>query len=64
VWLVGAEGDGRLHGLRGDTGQEIVTSEPIDIEPDQLRHFVTILSAGGRLYVAGDGHVFAFGLSH
>jgi hypothetical protein len=25
VWIVGAEGDDRLHGFRGDTGQEIFT---------------------------------------
>ena len=25
VWLVGAEGDGRLHGYRGDTGHPLFT---------------------------------------
>jgi hypothetical protein len=58
VWIVGAERDEKLHGFRGDTGQEVFTSDPLP----GLRHFVTILAAAGRLYVAGDGQVFAFGL--
>jgi PQQ-like domain len=61
VWIVGAEGDGKLHGFRGDTGQEVVTSDPFELF--HLRHFVTILAAGGRLYVAGDGRIFAFSLA-
>jgi ribosomal protein L24E len=27
-----------------------------------LRHFATILVAAGRMYVAGDGRIFAFDL--
>jgi hypothetical protein len=60
VWIVGAEGDERLHGFRGDTGQEVFKGDPLP----GLRHFVTILAAAGRLYVAGDGRIFAFGLAH
>jgi len=60
VWIVGAEGDNRLHGFRGDTGQEMFTS---DAPLPGLRHFVTILAAAGRLYVAGDGRIFAFRLA-
>jgi hypothetical protein len=60
VSIVGAEGDERLHGFRGDNGQELVTGELL---PGQ-RHFVTVLAAAGRLYVAGDGRIFAFGLAH
>jgi hypothetical protein len=59
VWVVGAEGDNQLHGFRGDNGQAVFTSDPLD----GLRHYVTILAAAGRLYVAGDGRVFAFGLA-
>jgi hypothetical protein len=57
VWIVGAEGDQKLHGFRGDTGQEVFTSGKLD----GLRHYVTILAAAGRLYFAGDGQIFAFG---
>jgi hypothetical protein len=60
VWVVGAEGDEKLHGFRGDTGQEVFTGDPLS----GLRHFVTVLAVAGRLYVAGDGRVFALGLAH
>lgn len=56
VWVVGAEGDERLHGFRGDTGEPVVTTDKLP----GLRHFVTPVVADGRLYVAGDGRVFAF----
>jgi hypothetical protein len=46
-----------LHAFRGDTGQAIWTS-PGSITG--LRHFVTILAADNRLYIAGDGRVTAF----
>jgi outer membrane protein assembly factor BamB len=57
--VTGAEGDGRLHGFRGDTGEELVGGDGADTM-EGLRHFGTILAAGGRLYVAGDGKVYAF----
>lgn len=57
VWIVGTEGDKQLHGFRGDNGQALFTSDLLD----GLRHYVTILAAAGRHYVAGDGRVFAFG---
>ena len=57
IWFVGAEGDNRLHGFRGDTGQAVYTGDTV---LPGLRHFVTPVVAGGRLYVAGDGRIFAF----
>jgi PQQ enzyme-like repeat protein len=62
VWAVGAEGDDRLHGFRGDTGEEIYTGSGAGDGMSGLRHFATILVAAGRFYVAGDGRIFAFGL--
>ena len=62
VWVVGAEGDDRLHGFRGDTGEEIYTGGGAGDGMTGLRHFATILVAAGRFYVAGDGRIFAFGL--
>ena len=59
VWIVGAEGDNRLHGFRGDTG------EPLFSGPAQpmrgLRRFQTLIATEERLYVAADGTVYAFG---
>ena len=57
VWIVGAEGDDRLHAFRGDDG------EPIASPPEQMRglhHFQTLIAADDRLYVAADGTVYAF----
>lgn len=58
VWIVGAEGDNRLHGFRGDTGEALFTSEPLA----GLRHFQTLIAADGRLYIGADGRLYAFGL--
>ncbi len=57
VWIAGAEGDDRLHAFRGEDGAPLFTSRQAI---PRLRHFVTILVAGGRLYIAGDGQVHAF----
>ena len=59
VWVVGAEGDGMLHGFRGDTGAPV--SDGGGTRMEGVRHFATVLAAEGRLYVAGDGRVHAFG---
>jgi len=56
VWIVGAEGDNRLHGFRGDTG------EPLLLSPEMagLRHFQTLIATEQRLYVGADGGIYAF----
>ena len=58
VWIVGAEGDNRLHGYRADTGEELTKETGQAMEG--LRHFVTILAANGHLYIAGDGRIYGF----
>jgi PQQ enzyme-like repeat protein len=60
VWMVGAEGDGRLHGFRGDNGEPLFTGGGPQDTLEGLRHFVTILATEGRLFVAGDGRIYAF----
>jgi outer membrane protein assembly factor BamB len=60
VWAVGAEGDDRLHGFRGDTGEQVYAGDGAGDGMSGLRHFATILVAAGRFYVAGDGRIFAF----
>jgi len=58
VWIVGAEGDNRLHGYRGDTGEELTKATGETMQG--LRHFVTILAAEGNLYIAADERIYAF----
>jgi PQQ enzyme repeat len=60
VWIVGAEGDNRLHGFRGDTGEPVFIGGGRSETMEGLRHFVTILAADGRLFIAGDGEIYAF----
>jgi hypothetical protein len=59
VWILGAEGDNRLHGYRGDTGEVLFTSTPLT----GLRHFQTLIAAGGRLFVGADGQLYAFSVA-
>jgi hypothetical protein len=57
VWMLGAEGDNRLHGFGGDTGETLFTSPPLA----GLRHFQTLIAADDRLFVGADGRLYAFG---
>jgi hypothetical protein len=60
VWIVGAEGDNRLHSFRGDTGEPVFTGGGARDAMGGLRHFVTVLAADGRLFVAADDRIYAF----
>ncbi|MBV9586508.1 MAG: hypothetical protein JO213_16670, partial [Alphaproteobacteria bacterium] len=55
VWMLGAEGDNRLYGFRGDTGERLFASPPLT----GLRHFQTLIAADGRLFVGADGRLYA-----
>jgi outer membrane protein assembly factor BamB len=57
VWAVSAGAGDRLHAMRGDNGTPLWTSRE---RIPGLRPFATILAAGERLYVAGDGGITAF----
>jgi hypothetical protein len=60
VWILGAEGDERLHGYRGDTGEPLFTGGgPQDMMPG-LHHFQDLLATADRLYVGADGRLYAF----
>jgi hypothetical protein len=59
VWILGAEGDNRLHGYRGDTGEPLVGGGGPGDAMTGLRHFQTLLAAGDRLYVGADGRLYA-----
>ncbi len=57
VWIVGAEGDNRLHGFRGDTGEPIFTGSEV---MNGLQHFQTLIAAKDHLYVAADERIYVF----
>jgi hypothetical protein len=60
VWAVGAEGDNRLHGFRGDTGAVLFGGGGPAEAMTTVRRFQTLIAAGVRLYVAADQHIYAF----
>ena len=60
VWILGAEGDDRLHGYRADTGEPLFAGGGPGDAMTGLRHFQTLLAAGDRLYVGADGRLYAF----
>jgi len=60
VWILGAEGDNRLHGFRGDNGAPLFAGGATAEGMAGLHHFQTLIAAGDRLYVAGDGRIYAF----
>ena len=62
VWVVGAEGDRRLHGFNALNGQTVFSGEGTDMT--SLHHFVTILATPWRFYVAADNNVYAFAFAH
>ncbi len=61
VWIVGAEGDNRLHGFKGDIGEPLFTGGGPAEAMAGVRRFQTVIAAEDRLYVAADGRVYAFG---
>jgi hypothetical protein len=58
VWILGAEGDNRLHAFRGDTGEALFASAPLE----GLRHFQTLIAADTRLYIGADDRIYVFAL--
>ena len=46
VWILGAEGDNRLHAFNGDDGEPLFASPPLR----GLRHFQTPIATRNRLY--------------
>ena len=60
VWVVGAEGDQRLHGYNGDTGAVIYNGGGANELMTGTRRFNTGIAARGRIYYAADNKVYAF----
>jgi hypothetical protein len=60
VWAVGAEDDERLHGYDGDTGAVVFAGGGAGDAMTSTSRFITPMVAKGRIYVAGDGRLYAF----
>ena len=60
VWILGAEGDDRLHAFRGDTGALLFDGGGPRDQMAGLHHFQDLLPAGGRLYIGADNRLYAF----
>ncbi len=58
VWVVGAEGDNELHGFNAQTGAVVFSGTGTAMS--NLHHFVTIMAAEDRFYVASDNKIYAF----
>jgi len=63
VWVVGTEGDQRLHGYDGDTGAVIYAGGGAnELMAGTHRYSTTGIAARGGIYVATDNKVYAFKL--
>jgi len=60
VWVVGAEGDQRLHGYNGDTGAVIYVGGGPNELMANTRKWNTGVVARGRVYFAAGNKVYAF----
>jgi outer membrane protein assembly factor BamB len=60
VWVVGSEGDQRLHGYDGDTGSVVYGGGGSNELMTGTRKFNTGIVARGRIYIANDNKVYAF----
>ena len=63
VWVVGTNGDQRLHGYDGDTGAVVYPGGGVnELISGTHSYSTTGIAARGRIYVAGDNKVYAFRL--
>jgi len=60
VWVVGAEGDQRLHGYNGDTGAVVFAGGGPNALMNNTRKWNTGIVARGRIYFAASNKVYAF----
>jgi hypothetical protein len=60
VWILGAEGDNRLHGFRGDSGAVLFGGGGPGDQMTGLHHLQTLLATDARLYIGADRRLYAF----
>jgi len=61
VWVLGAEGDNRLHAFKGETGEPLFAGGGRNEAMAGLHHFQTLIATEERLYVGADERIYAFG---
>lgn len=60
VWGIGTQANERLYGFDGDTGDVVYSGGGPNELMGSVENFNTGIVARGRVYVAGDGRVYAF----
>jgi outer membrane protein assembly factor BamB len=61
VWVVGSEGDNKLHGFDGDDGSVVFNGgTAAEVMQGGVHRYITPIAAKGRIFVAGDNRVYAF----
>jgi outer membrane protein assembly factor BamB len=60
VWAVGAAGDELLHGFNADTGKVVFDGGGSANAMSGVRNFATPIAAQGKIFVAGQGRIYAF----
>jgi hypothetical protein len=60
VWVIGAEGDQRLHGFDGDTGAVVYDGGGSNDAMGSTSRFISPMVAKGRIFVAANGQLYAF----
>ncbi len=60
VWVVGTEGDQRLHAFNGDTGAVVYSGGGANELMSGTHRWCTAIAARGRIYAASDNRVYAF----
>jgi len=60
VWMVGAEGDNRLHAFKGDTGEPLFAGGGPNEAMAGLHRFQSLIATDERLYVGADNKIYAF----
>jgi outer membrane protein assembly factor BamB len=60
VWIVSAQGSQRLFGFDGDTGETVYAGGDAGDIANGVWRFASPIVAKGRIFVAGEGRVYAF----
>jgi hypothetical protein len=62
VWVVSAEGDGRLRAFDGSTGRAVFGGGSAQDVVSSVQHFQPLIAVNGRLFIAGNTQLWAFTL--